>query len=270
MNKNSTWSQDLDEAILKGCQYSGSRAKGIKTFSASQLNASPLQNYLKMITEPKSKDSIGASELGTIFQLGIDEIFKDNPRYIVARRKELKLENGWTISGETDLIDLQEKVIIDFKVLSLGGFKNANKNLMYEGYNVNMAAYRLLNGEEYSTALSMFNKGGSAAKNNVYQHLELDLMSNEEVLQKFIDATNTIDEYLNSDKVPPECDNIWQYGKSNGKPSKCLLYCDYRDVCPAFSMPSQGTMDRNFINDLEPKKRKPKNPYAVETPVYDF
>ena len=187
------WAKNYEELILKSTEYSGSREPNAKILSASSINK---ENYYLMNQynfEKKKQDSFGANTIGSIYQLGIDAAIQKHDkegRYEFGRRMSLQLNNGWVISGELDVFDKVENVIIDNKVVSDYAMKDINKNTPDSDYNLQVATYVMLDHmnkseedllrgkvhqEPATGALAIVNKGGSAVKNNIYTTLELNM-----------------------------------------------------------------------------------------------
>ena len=141
------WAKNYGELILKSTEYSGSREQNAKILSASSINK---ENYYLMNQynfEKKKQDSFGANTIGSIYQLGIDAAIQkhdEEGRYEFGRRMSLQLDNGWTISGELDVFDKIENVIIDNKVVSDYAMKDINKNTPDSDYNLQVATYVML------------------------------------------------------------------------------------------------------------------------------
>ena len=200
----SNWEKVYEDLILKSTQYSGSREPNARVLSASSINK---ENYYLMNQykfQKKEQESFGANTIGSIFQLGIDAAIQKNDsegRYIFGKRMEYELENGWKISGELDIMDTIENVIIDNKVISAYSYKDVMKNIPSSDYNLQVATYVMLDhiskrqedvdagyahAEPARGALAIINKGGSASKNDIYTTLELNIYSPEEMMELYV------------------------------------------------------------------------------------
>ncbi len=229
---------ELEKAIMttisEGTQYSGSKSPGELKISASSLNDDPLRLYLKYKHGSIDKDEFTASTIGTIFQLGADSIFGNKDGYEIATRRSIELDNGFTVSGEIDLGHLPTKSIIDFKVLSGPGYNSALKNDMNSTYNLQQAVYLLLFPEYENAHLFLVNKAGSLTKGNIKNLLKLQVHTKETIMEKLINKTNLLKEFIDADQMPNQCSDIWDFGKTKGQANRCQSYCDYNKVCPHY------------------------------------
>ena len=263
----SNWEKVYEDLILKSTQYSGSREPNAKILSASSINK---ENYYLMNQykfQKKEQESFGANTIGSIFQLGIDAAIQKNDsegRYIFGKRMEFELENGWKISGELDVMDTIENIIIDNKVISPYAYKDVMKNIPSSDYNLQVATYVMLDhiskkqedidagnahAEQARGALAIINKGGSASKNDIYTTLELNMYSPEEMMEMYVLKAQELQHYINTDTMPEEVCDTAKFGMEKGVPKRCTLYCDYRDVCPNYKKYKSLT-DRKIIANL--------------------
>ncbi len=242
----SKWSKDLHKILLDATKYSGSRKPGEKIISASSLGKELFFNLMQFKFGNNEQAVYGPNTIGSIYQIGLDTILmahneKEPGRYTVAKRFKHVIANGWTVSGELDIMDNLERVIIDGKVLSDTGWKKATKAGQSSDYNVQVGTYKwmeaLESGKEPCTgALHAINKAGSVAKKNLLSHCELDTYDGESIEFLFIERTNAMQVHIDNDTFPsPDeegaCD-IWKYGKAPGGPNRCINFCDYKSVCP--------------------------------------
>ncbi len=256
------WAKDLMDLFLKATKYSGTRQPCEKIISASSLGKEPyylMMEYLYGKTDEQTE--YGANTTGSIYQLGIDAViekFGKPGRYLVAHRMKHTLENGWTISGEVDIYDSVENVIIDDKLLAGKGFEDFVKNVETHDYNMQLATYKYLflktkNIQNVGTAAHAVNKAGSAIKNNSYKNFDLVTVEPEKIEQIATELTDKLQWYIDNDMLPngeDEC-NVFKYGKTEGVPNRCRLYCDYNKVCPAYNKNS-FTNTNKILAGLEP------------------
>ena len=228
--------------------------------------------------QKKEQESFGANTIGSIFQLGIDAAIQKNDsegRYIFGKRMEYELENGWKISGELDVMDTVENVIIDNKVISAYSYKDVMKNIPSSDYNLQVATYVMLDhiskrqedvdagyahAEPASGALAIINKGGSASKNDIYTTLELNMYSPEEMMELYVLKAKELQHFIDTDTMPDEVCDTAKFGMEKGVPKRCTLYCDYRDVCPNYKKYKSLT-DRKIINNLTSDVAKKTSEY---------
>ena len=274
----SNWEKVYENLILKSTQYSGSREPNARVLSASSINK---ENYYLMNQykfQKKEQESFGANTIGSIFQLGIDAAIQKNDsegRYIFGKRMEYELENGWKISGELDVMDTVENVIIDNKVISAYSYKDVMKNIPSSDYNLQVATYVMLDhickrqedidagyahSEPARGALAIINKGGSASKNDIYTTLELNMYSPEEMMELYVLKAKELQNFIDTDTMPDEVCDTAKFGMEKGVPKRCTLYCDYRDVCPNYKKYKSLT-DRKIINNLTSDVAKKTSEY---------
>ena len=272
------WAKNYEELILKSTEYSGSREPKAKILSASSINK---ENYYLMNQynfEKKKQDSFGANTIGSIYQLGIDAAIQKHDkegRYEFGRRMTFQLDNGWVISGELDVFDKVENVIIDNKVVSDYAMKDINKNTPDSDYNLQVATYVMLDHmnkseedmvrgkvhrEPATGALAIVNKGGSAVKNNIYTTLELNMYSPEEMLFMYEEKAKELQHYIDTNTMPEEICDTAKFGMEKGVPKRCMLYCDFRDVCQNYSKYKKLT-DRKIAEGLNSNVEKEKSVY---------
>lgn len=272
------WKKKLESAILNKTLYSGSTKKEKKVISASSLGQEDLFNLMQYKHGKKVNNSFGASEIGSVYQLGIDEILKDNPDYIVGLRMEHELPNGWKVSGEFDLFDKVNNVIVDCKVLSPAGHAKAIKGNEDDSYNLQLATYRYLIEKtkpkgidltrEIYTGLHAVNKGGSASKGNILWQGNIPTNSLETIEKMLLDKSNTLQDCIDNDKLPDQLCDQWKFGRHKGGPARCAIYCDYKDVCPMYSKETEFQIKKNDINTI--MKLEPTGPLYKPGKKFDF
>ena len=267
MKKELDWKADYEQLLMKATEYSGSKQVGQRKISASSLGK---ENYMLMVQynfEKEQQEKFGANTIGSIFQLGVDYAIEKNDtenRYITAKRLELELPNGWIVSGEYDVYDKFTNIIIDNKVISDYSYKEVTKNLIDSDYNLQVATYSMLDHklkteeqlrdgtvhlEPANGALAIINKGGSAVKDNIFTLQDLFMHDADTMYQMFIDKTNELQAYIDSNTMPEEVCDTAKYGMDKGVPKRCTLYCDYKDVCPHYNKNKYFT-DKKIIANL--------------------
>jgi hypothetical protein len=229
--------EDFEKVLLKAASYSGNKEPGRKMYSASMLGNDVLQNYYKYKYGSFEDTVFGANTLGSIYQLGVDEAFKDEDNYVSALRLKHKLDNGWEISGEMDQLDKKNKIIFDNKVTTSASIKTIKKEGKYHQYALQLGVYKyLLNRNGYDgdfagvlalvdKKFSYFNKTNS---NDQLTFLEVETFNTNEIEAMLIEKTNELDKYIELGIEPDKCRNLFYYNK---KPMKCLHYCDYKSIC---------------------------------------
>ena len=264
----SNWKEKYEKLLLKATEYSGSKAVGQRKISASSINKEDYQLMIQYKFEKNKQEKYGANTTGSLYQLGVDkaiEMFgKDD--YLYAQRLELELPNGWIISGEYDVYDKKENIVIDNKVISDYSYKDVMKNNPDSDYNLQVATYSMLmyrNNEAETPpagALAIVNKGGSAVKNNIHTILELFMHDHETIYQMFLEKTNRLQHYIDTDTMPEEICDVNKYGLDKGVPKRCMTYCDYNSVCPHYNK-NKSFNERKFMSNLTSDVAKQKEEY---------
>lgn len=263
MSNKPKWAKDLEQLLLDGTKSSGSRGPKERVISASSLGREPYYLMLQYLHgKSDDQEEFGANTIGSIYQLGLDKLIENTDkegRYVTAKRMKYTLPNGWVVSGEMDILDLVEKVIIDGKLLSGGGYKSAIENKIDTNYNLQLAVYIFLlyktEGIEAVGALHACNKAGSAVKKDIYSNFELITHSVEKIEELLIKKTDEVQKYIDLDTMPSEICDVFKFGKTNGTPNRCRTYCDYNKVCPYAKDRIYYNTNQSLLG-LEPSKTK--------------
>ncbi len=269
------WKLDYEGMLLQASGYSGNRKSGQKIISASSLGNDMLQLYLDF-KHGKSEDTkIEASNIGSIFQLGVDKACELEeamaidqelePQYISARRLTYELSNGWTVSGEIDQIDTVNKVIIDNKLSTGTALKKVHEQGKSHSYALQLAVYKFLmwkdTGEDYSGALAFGDKSASYFKPNSgdsMNYLNVETHDYKDIEQMLLEKSNTLQEFLDNDLEPTICaDRFPKKERGRTKPMRCIHYCNYSKHCKHYNPHSA---DQSIIDNLE-VTATPPNPF---------
>ncbi len=258
--------------LLESAEYSGNKEPEKKIFSASMLGTDILQIYLKYYHGSKKQNRFGMNTAGSVYQLGAD-VAADNwnqkhhankIQYQQALRLTYTLPNGWIVSGEMDHIDWINKVIVDNKLVTETSVLKVQKEGKNNGYSLQMAVYQFLlyeymieqgekNPEVFKVLLPMVNKGHSlykkVNKTEIMNMIEPDTHTIEDIKLLLIEKTNLLQEYIDSEEVPPECDNLWWFGfgAAPKRKMRCLFYCDQAEHCPNLTEHNQMS---NLLSQL--------------------
>jgi len=221
------------KAVIEGTKYNGV-PKHTKSLSASSFGLENQQLLLRWKNgDPSDDDEFGNNTLGSVIHKGFEEIFKSKDGFEVEKPLSHKV-NNWTITGTVDLIDHEDKIIYDYKLLSAGGYKKvASGDVGTYETQLNIYRYLLFKelGEEYQIKLLALNKGGSAVLKNIYTFVDIETYDFDLVEDMIIDKTNEIEYLIEHPDEVLECD-IWKFGKNKEKqPNRCAYYCGWRDKC---------------------------------------
>jgi hypothetical protein len=206
-----------------------------------------LQNFYKFKYGGKEPTQFEANTFGSVFHLGVEQIFKDEPGVEVESRFSQQLPNGWTISGSIDLISHNHNHIVDWKVSTSTTIAKLIKEGRAHQYALQLGVYKWLveqnfkdrgeEPEEYKAMIAMVDKKFSyftiKNKYNQLNFIPIETYSSEDIYQMLIERTNLIDEYLTANETPPKCMNVFPYKPRGGtfKEMRCLYYCDYATEC---------------------------------------
>ena len=123
---------NLPETFVKAVEFQDSTRKGIdlkidhisvtRLIESSRLRILTLNNWEKIQQDVTDR-------LWSLFGQGIHAILAwGSPENVITeQRLYAKVQNGWTVSGQLDALDLNARKIIDFKVTSVYGIANGVK-----------------------------------------------------------------------------------------------------------------------------------------------
>jgi len=256
MNK---YQKQYEQYIIDKTVYSGSMEPNRKKFSISSLGQDLLRNYYDFIYGKTIDKEFGHNTAGSLYQLGVDEVFKENQQYYSAIRMNYTLPNGWELSGEMDQIDTFNQVIIDNKLLgkaSLDKIKKAIKQSKVHNYQLQLAGYRMLmkknHNKDYRSALAVFNKSSNVMVKSTGKPMiwfEFDKPTIEEIEEMYIKRTDELQFHLDNNIIPPICTNI-AWGKMKGRniPITCTYFCGHNKICKYFNKEKSDV--RNILDML--------------------
>lgn len=216
----------ITQKILEACKYTGSGIE--KSLSASSVGNEVCQNWLKQKHGIIDDTKVGANTLGTILHLGMEQIFKDDGLVEHAMKREL---DDYTITGTADLI--LDGCIYDYKFTKNYTLKKWREDKEGNTYTKQLNVLRWLSGDDLDMKLIFFLKDANDAKAEPHIVIEdVPVIDIEPVIQQ---AVNDLKSVLDQ---PPKCKDVWMR-KINGvnKPSRCMFYCSYSDVCPHYLEP---------------------------------
>jgi len=240
--KSTPYEQLRDYKFYKGKQEA-------KKISASQCGAPLLQLYLsqtcKVVDGP---NSFSKATIGSIAHRGMEELIEGEHL-----EKEIAMErmlpNGWKITGTSDLIDHENKVVIDYKFEMNYAYRMHFKEGPDASYNMQGACYSWLCHDndlsvsphpinlDYEFHIMSFITDHSPIKKDhpaeAIQVTQMPIHDNYNFQEIMFHKTNELESHINTGVPPPECDDVW-WRSVNGKKvrTRCEFYCKYKDVCP--------------------------------------
>ena len=272
---------DLKQMILDGTQYVSGYVNKDDDYviSASMVANDPLQNYLAIVHGKPTETEINDATLGTIFHRGmeqivLDEMAKENNAIIGAEvSMHTKLANGWVLSGTADLITEQDAgmfEIHDYKLTKNYTRKMMDKDIFFHAYTKQLQILDAL----FRTDMSSYNKNeivgditliadfflkDSKAINHEPTHNPIqapnkvgteDMNATEVLFGEVITITNSLQSYIESGQVPPQCADTWPRSvKGKVVHTRCELYCSHGKAgnCPHYK-PSTGQTVNRLVN----------------------
>ncbi len=249
----------FQKLLLKATGYSGNKKANQKIISASGLGSDLLQLYLDYKNGKSEDTKFEASNLGSMYQLGVDKACEGSSQFQSALRLNHVLPNGWTASGEMDQLDNENKIIIDNKVSTTTSKKKVKEGGKDHQYALQLGVYKYLlykNGYgDYAGALAFIDKGASYYKPNSGDTLELfevETYSYEEIEAMLVEKSNKLQEFIDIDEEPPVCADRFPY-KSKGVTisMRCRHYCDFNKYCSHYNA---DRSDRGSILQLSVRK----------------
>ena len=272
---------DLKQMILDGTQYVSGYVNKDDDYviSASMVANDPLQNYLAIVHGKPTETEINDATLGTIFHRGmeqivLDEMAKENNAIVGAEvSMHTKLANGWVLSGTADLITtniVDHVEIHDYKLTKNYTRKMMDKEINTHGYTKQLQVLDALVHENMGeigiggingdiALIADFFLKDSKAINHESTHNPLqapnkvgteDMNATEVLFGEVITITNSLQSYIESGQVPPQCQDTWPRSvKGKVVHTRCELYCSHGKAgnCPHYK-PSTGQTVNRLVN----------------------
>lgn len=239
---------DLKEFILDKTQYkSGYEKTGDEyVLSASMLGSDVLQNYFTIIYGHSKDIRIGDNTLGTIFHRGMETMIMEGTEksgilLFPESRYHYDLDDNWVISGTADLIiqNSGEYEIHDYKLSKSYTTKMMKKNITNHQYTKQLNVLNWLmrkRGLEKDAQLivDFFLKDAKIMDfEESFQQVEVPVYSMERIEGELLERTKTLQSYIESATVPPQCEDLWPRKVKNKLiNAKCEYYCGHKSHCP--------------------------------------
>jgi len=211
-----------------------------KSISASSFSKDILELYLAE-TENPQRPVFGRGEIGSIFHLGMEQMFKQHHDVKsgswIQERRFTKAFLGWKVNGKMDMVNFHDDTIFDWKGMSAytyGLFSGKDKS---HKINVQMSVYNWLLGGGFSAEAHCFITDFDPVKEthpaSAYQIVHVELMTLEETEAYMTDKLNRLESALAAKKQPAECEDVMPRYVKKGVyvNAKCAYYCDYAHVC---------------------------------------
>ena len=190
-----------------------------------------LQAYFARKYPDIKKTKVGQFTLGSIFDYGMRQLVLDSKmggEMQSGERMNYTLPNGYTLTGEPDILDIESKVIYDVKLTKVYAWKKTVEEGAKHAYAKQLNYYRLLDGRDFKMALFMALKDQNEAKPtdpNAIEIVEVAKIEDGVLIGDAVKISDSLQRLLDGvDKLPEKCNDLW-----GG--NKCKFYCDYNTVC---------------------------------------
>jgi hypothetical protein len=243
--------------ILEALKYD--RKPFEKRLSASQIGMGKYELLMNFLHGSINND-FGQQTIGSLIHKGMEDLLpKERYKSELDFSVTISEFHNFEITGTLDLYDIEDRVIYDIKTTKYNTYKKLKEAIEKGDYThdyiLQLNVYKFLSKEKLDVdTLSLFfifKDGGwdykSKTKKPDYKILNVPILSESEVVEIITDKLHSIEPYLIFDandniidvKLPQACDSKTKYGfittkDSNKKPSKCELYCSYKNVCNAY------------------------------------
>ena len=236
--------KNYTKEILKATEYSGNNKKNQKEISASMIGSDLQQCLLKYKYGTIENQNVKQNTLGSLVHLGLSYV--DFGGEVKCEYPVSTKYKDWTISGTIDRVDFKNHIITDTKVTKTYTIQSVKKDNLHQ-YRLQVNMYRILlkklTGVNFDMQLEIFDKQGGynyrkgeAVPDLVY--LPINEIDDEIILNK-------VDEIIEFVEVGEEkqCDDIWlRKVGSRTIPTRCELYCSYKQVCSKYNPKPQTTI----------------------------
>ncbi len=264
---------DLEKDIVNSTKYvSGYKNDEDKyTISASMVANEPLQNYLSIIHGKINGDTIDDTHLGSVFHRGMETIMQErgeegtSPVWATEYSMYVTLSNDWILSGTADLI-LEPTPgnfeIRDYKLTKSYAHKMFLKEKYSHSYTKQLQVLEALfrEGENRPEVIEnitlvcdYFLKDAKAIEYEASFRPEVipdkagteDIRASEVTLMEVVEITNVLQAYIEAGEIPPICKDRWPRNiKGQIIPTRCALYCGYKNVCPHYNPDTRQEVSR--------------------------
>jgi len=235
--------QQITKKILNKTQYGGNKEPKVRAISASDFGNDLLQIYLRYKYGVPDNDMFGQDTIGSICHLGLQQILEDD--YESEKKFNVIMDNGWSLTGSIDLLNVNNKEIIDIKVTKQYTVEKVLKDNDHQ-YIWQLSVYKYLVDRYYNSnfdikLLFVLKDGGYDFRKMVIKPslelLDIEPKSKEEVENRFYEITNALEQYIELDEYPQQCSDLWWRKTKNGSiPVRCEQYCSYKDKCPYYKV----------------------------------
>ncbi len=269
---------DLKKMVLDATAYvSGYINKDDKyVISASMVGKEILQNYLSILHGKIESSEISDMTLGSVFHKGMEDIARDKQLEDVGEKDSstiwgiehsmyVDLPNGWVLSGTADLIT--EPTPGNFEIRDYKLTKSfSHKKFLEDKYNsdyttqlqVLEALFREGNNrpeviENVDLICDFFVKDAKAINYELTHRPEYiprkkgteDMRAAEVTLAEVVAITDSLQAYLESGEIPPECTDKWKRNiKGNIINTKCAFWCSHNKHCPYYDPSTRSSVNK--------------------------
>ena len=229
---------NLLDALRKHDFYSGETQRTVELFSVSEIAGDDtLQLALRRLHDIPIEEKVTQATLGSIFDIGLRNVVGDlnekfGTHFYSGHRMEKELPNGITISGETDILDSENKWIYDAKLSKIFAMQMCEKEKDHH-YRLQLNLYRWLLGDNYRMFLLWGLKDQSDANpkhpNEAMMLKEVEHIADDSLISIAVVKSNKVISIVNgNEQAPTKCKDTWR------NDVRCKYYCDVCQFCPYY------------------------------------
>ena len=241
--------KDYTKKILKATKYSGNSKKNQKEISASMIGSDLQQCLLRYKYGIIENQNVKQNTLGSLVHLGLSHVdFGDEVKceYPVSIKYK-----DWTILGTIDRVDFKSHIITDIKVTKTYTIQSILKDDVHP-YRLQVNMYRILlkklTGVDFDMQLEIFDKQGGYNYRKNETIPDLVYLPIEKIDDEII--WNRVDEIIEFIKIGQEkqCSDVWlRKVVSETIPTRCELYCLYKQVCKKYNPKPKTTIQGWYL-----------------------
>jgi len=226
---------NLLDALRKHDFYSGEIKRTVELFSVSEIaGGDVLQLALRRLHDIPIEEKVTQATLGSIFDAGLRKIIDDindklGTHFYSGYRMDKQLPNGSIISGETDIIDSENKWLYDAKLSKIYAMESCERESEHQ-YKLQLNLYRWLLGDNYRMFLLWGLKDQSDTNpkhpNEAMMLKEVKHIADDKLISIAVEKSNKVISIVNSnEQLPAKCEDTWR------NDVRCKYYCDVYQFC---------------------------------------
>jgi len=246
--------KEVRDIILEETQYKSKYTEETNkmVISASMVADEPLEIFLKLIYGVQPATDIDESTFGSIMHKGMESIIesyieKTKPKEVIYLEYPLvhDIDDDWILTGTADMVVYEDDLnahIYDWKVTKNYTTKMIEKEGKMHRYAIQLAALRYLLYENNKKVVDIYTHLGFFLKDSnklmkvpSYKEAKVETMGTGDFTKYLKSKLSIVMEHIKNATTPPQGEDLWwRKIKGNNIPTRCELYCGYRDVCPYY------------------------------------